>query len=287
MHRSFKARDPVPKDVKEKKERDYIRAKVKELVERKLLAPEAAAAISAALTADANSLFAVFVADQKSPATVTHGDANTGNFLYDEKKDATTIIDVSTMGLSITSGSLLTRNRVGLKSGYADVGRFLESVESAQPGHLTQPELADMRHAFEEVYFAESFPDAQGKSSNKQQTAAREQASARERAQVPILIYRLWLELMALRAASAPPEQKAARDRIGPLLEQAGVHVAAAQKAAALAADAKSKAKGDKASSVRQGAGDKKEKPKDKADPKPKDKADPKPDPKPKDGDEH
>ena len=92
----------------------------------------------------------------KVPRSAYHGDANAGNFLvdkYDDKKETfgdLAVIDVKSMAHSLEPGS--TR---GIKTGAADVARFLISLETLAPGVLSATDLHELRGAFLKMYFAE------------------------------------------------------------------------------------------------------------------------------------
>lgn len=90
--------------------------------------------------------------DADVPATAYHGDANAGNFIVHEyKKDVgfkdLGVIDVGSMQWSV-------RGAKGMKTGAADVARLLESLETVQPGALTDFEVMQLRREFNGAYRA-------------------------------------------------------------------------------------------------------------------------------------
>lgn len=80
------------------------------------------------------------------PATAYHGDANAGNFKLDGDKLG--VFDVGSMKWSIDR-----KTHLGIKTGAADVARFLNSLETLSPGKLSASELAELRTSFRNVYF--------------------------------------------------------------------------------------------------------------------------------------
>lgn len=84
----------------------------------------------------------------KVPATASHGDANTGNFVIGSDGKLK-VIDVSDMQWSI-DGSGKVKG-----TGAADVARFLESLQSKRPGALTPEEVQAMTDLFNKTYFGE------------------------------------------------------------------------------------------------------------------------------------
>ncbi|HWU88901.1 MAG TPA: DUF4157 domain-containing protein [Kofleriaceae bacterium] len=84
----------------------------------------------------------------KVPATASHGDANTGNFIVGSDGKLK-VIDVSDMQWSI-DGSGKVKG-----TGAADVARFLESLQSKRPGALTPAEVRELTELFNKTYFGE------------------------------------------------------------------------------------------------------------------------------------
>ncbi len=84
--------------------------------------------------------------DADVPATAYHGDANAGNFKLDGDKLA--VFDVGSMQYSIDPST-----KLGIKTGAADVARFLNSLETLAPGKLSASELDGLREAFAMKYF--------------------------------------------------------------------------------------------------------------------------------------
>ncbi|MFO0355964.1 MAG: DUF4157 domain-containing protein [Sphingobacteriaceae bacterium] len=80
------------------------------------------------------------------PASASHGDANAGNFIISPEFEKSTIIDVATMGLS------LTRNKEGMKTGAADVGRFLQSLRTSHPGNISLELFNHLKRIFWQIY---------------------------------------------------------------------------------------------------------------------------------------
>lgn len=81
-------------------------------------------------------------------ASVTHSDANAGNFIFrpEDAVDAApmllSVIDVATMEQSID------RNKQGMKTGAADVGRFLQSLLTGNPGKIEPALFAELQESF-------------------------------------------------------------------------------------------------------------------------------------------
>lgn len=88
----------------------------------------------------------------KVPATAYHGDANAGNFIvggYDPERKrfaSVGVIDVGSMQWSVDTDGR------GTKTGAADVGRFLESLETVAPGRLSAAQLELLKTKFLEQY---------------------------------------------------------------------------------------------------------------------------------------
>jgi len=94
----------------------------------------------------------------KVPATAYHGDANIGNFLVDKfNPDKGTFKDLSVIDVGSMRWSfdrpLGEPGAQAIKTGAADVARFLGSLESIAPGKLSEAEIGKLREAFENTYF--------------------------------------------------------------------------------------------------------------------------------------
>lgn len=82
--------------------------------------------------------------EAKLEATIIHSDANTGNFIFND--GSISVIDVATMDQS------LDRNLSGMKTGAADVGRFLQSLLSSHPGKVSHGDFIILRNEFYKAY---------------------------------------------------------------------------------------------------------------------------------------
>lgn len=80
---------------------------------------------------------------QKVRKSMTHGDANGGNFIVSDSNAS--VIDVNTGVQSLGS-------RGGIKTGAADTGRFLETLFTSSPGALTPEELNELNALFHNHY---------------------------------------------------------------------------------------------------------------------------------------
>ena len=80
------------------------------------------------------------------PATNYHGDANVGNFVV-SNGGKLQMIDVGNMKYSVG------KDGAPVGTGAADVGRFLESLESKHPGALSAAESKALTDAFNKEYF--------------------------------------------------------------------------------------------------------------------------------------
>lgn len=96
-----------------------------------------------AVDAAFNTLAEDNLVKQKLRKSMTHGDANSGNFVVD--RDNVSIIDVNTGVQSIGPKGFM-------KTGASDTGRFLETLRTSSPGALTEPELSRLDQVFHDAY---------------------------------------------------------------------------------------------------------------------------------------
>ena len=99
--------------------------------------------------------------DATLPATAYHGDATAENLFVDGWDAALgTYKDLAAVGVGDMARSIEQRGsrQVGMSTGAADVGTFLQSLESGAPGTLTASEVDQLNRAFTREYFRDRAP---------------------------------------------------------------------------------------------------------------------------------
>ena len=89
------------------------------------------------------------------PATAYHGDANAGNLIVDDYNTQRGYKDLSVIDAGSMAWSIDKNTGKGIKTGAADVARFLGSLETLHPGKLTPADVQQLREEFMETYRTE------------------------------------------------------------------------------------------------------------------------------------
>ena len=152
------------------------------------------------------------VVKQKLRKSMTHGDANAGNFIVDG--DQASVIDVNTAAQSLGP----TGNPK--KTGAADTGRFLESLRTSYPGALTDEELTRLDKMFHGAYLpgttevTAALPEDAQPLTNKEKGALKrvdDEKAADEKAEV---YYRACWVLNQLSHAEEAPLRRTLKQRL-------------------------------------------------------------------------
>ncbi|HWU90616.1 MAG TPA: hypothetical protein VN253_25295, partial [Kofleriaceae bacterium] len=204
----------------ELKAKDLMAKDVKQVHEKGLYTSHLAVAAEHLEEAEVTALGEAFdkllednVVKQKLRKSMTHGDANAGNFIVDG--DEASIIDVNTgvQSLGPTGDAK--------KTGAADTGRFLESLRTAYPGALTEEELAELDKQFHTAYLPGSDAFPEDKTPTKKEEGALkkidDEKAADEKAEV---YYRACWVLNQLSHAKEAPLRRTLKERLIALIPE-------------------------------------------------------------------
>lgn len=200
----LKVASQMAKDVKQGHEKGLYEAHLKAAVKRNRFNEGEPEAVVEAF----DQLLKENVVDQKLRKSMTHGDANAGNFIVNDEQAS--IIDVNTGEQSLgPSGD-------PKKTGASDTGRFLESLRTAYPGALTEEELTGLDKKFHAAYLPGTAEfTADGKiPSNKESAALKKVDTEKEADEKAEVYYRACWVLNQLSHAEEVDLQRTLKARL-------------------------------------------------------------------------